>query len=206
MAESTPQPIETYTRPARVLHWTVVALLAVQVPVGVYMSYRGNALNLWDALTGALYNGHKLLGVTILALVLVRLAYRVLHGVPADEPTLERWHRVASHLNHWGLYALLVATPIAGYLGVAYFPALDIFGLFKLPAVVAPDKAAAEQAFVVHGVLALLLVLLIAIHVAAALYHHFVRNDSVLARMIPRLGRSAPRAAASRAPAGRIQK
>jgi cytochrome b561 len=178
-------PVELYSRTARFLHWLTVALIVIQLPVGVYMAYRGNVLNVWNALTGALYNGHKLLGVTILVVVVCRLGYRLAHGAPADEPTLEPWHRIASHLNHWGLYALLIGVPVAGYIGVALFPALDIFGLFSLPAVVAPDKEAAKSAFLVHGLLAAALALLIAVHVAAALYHYFIRKDNVLGRMLP---------------------
>lgn len=177
--------VEIYSRTARVLHWLTVALIVVQLPVGVYMAYRGNVQNVWDALTGALYNGHKLLGVTILAVVVCRLGYRFARGAPSDEPTLEPWQRLASHLNHWGLYALLIGVPVAGYIGVALFPALDIFGLFSLPAVVAPDKEAARTAFLVHGLLAAALALLIAVHVAAALFHYFVRRDNVLGRMLP---------------------
>lgn len=178
-------PVELYSRTARSLHWLTVALVAVQLPVGAYMAYRGNVLNVWDRLTGALYNGHKLLGVTILAVVVARLGYRAVRGAPADEPSLEPWHRVASHLNHWGLYALLVCVPVAGYLGVALFPALEIFGLFSLPALVAPDKAASRTAFLAHGLLAAALALLIAVHVTAALYHYLVRKDNVFGRMLP---------------------
>jgi cytochrome b561 len=178
---------KTYSGTARALHWATVALIAFQVPVGVYMAYRGNTLNVWDKLTGALYSGHKLFGVAILLLVLWRLAYRFTRGAPPDEPTLEPWQKLASHATHWGLYALLVAAPVAGYVGISLFPALDIFGLFKLPGLVAPNKAAAGTAFAVHGALALGLVLLIGMHVAAALFHYLVRKDNVLGRMIPRL-------------------
>jgi cytochrome b561 len=181
------KPIEIYKRPARVLHWVTVALVAVQVPVGIYMSYRGNTLNVWDKLTGALYNGHKLVGVTILLIVIWRLVYRLTRGAPPDEPTLEPWQKLASHANHWGMYLLLVCVPVAGYVGISLFPALDIFGLFKLPGIVAPDKEAASTAFAVHKVLAVLLVLMVAVHVAAALFHYFIRKDNVLGRMIPRL-------------------
>jgi len=181
------KPVEIYRRPARVLHWLTVALVAIQVPVGIWMNYRGNVRNVWDALTGALYNGHKLLGVTILAVVVVRLAYRFTRGAPPDEPTLAPWQKLASHVNHWGMYLLLVCVPVAGYVGISLFPALDIFGLFSLPAVTAPNKAAANTVLAVHKGLAAALVLLIAVHVAAALFHYFVRKDNVLARMIPRL-------------------
>ena len=180
-------PVEIYSRAARMLHWLTVALVAVQLPVGLYMTHRGNTLNVWDKLTGALYNGHKVIGVTILLVVLWRIAYRLTRGAPADEPTIEPWQRRASHLNHWGLYVLLICAPVAGYVGISLFPALDIFGLFSLPGVVAPDKEAAKTAFFVHGVLARLLLLLILVHVAAALFHYFVRKDNVLGRMIPRL-------------------
>jgi len=180
-------PVELYGRAQRSFHWLTVALIVVQVPVGVYMAYRGNVLNVWDTLTGVLYNSHKLVGVTILAVVLCRLAYRLVRGAPADEPTIEPWQKIASHLNHWGLYLLLVCVPVAGYIGVSLFPALDIFGPISLPAVVAPNKDAAKTAFLVHGLLAAALVLLIAVHVAAALFHYFVRRDNVLGRMIPRL-------------------
>ncbi len=180
-------PVEIYRRTARVLHWATVALVAVQVPIGLYMTHRGNTLNVWDNVTGALYNGHKLIGVALLLVVLWRLAYRFTRGAPADEPTIEPWQRLASHVTHWGLYVLLVCAPIAGYIGISLFPALDIFGVFSLPGVVAPDKEAAKTAFAVHKLLVVLLVLLIAMHVAAALFHYFVRKDNVLGRMIPRL-------------------
>jgi cytochrome b561 len=179
--------VRTYSRTARTLHWLTVALVAIQVPVGVWMVYRGNTLNLWDKLTGALYNSHKLAGIVILMLVIWRLAYRFTRGAPPDEPTLEPWQKLASHATHWGLYLLLLATPIVGYVGISLFPALDIFGLFKLPGIVAPDKAAASTAFAVHMALAIGLVLLVGMHVAAALFHYVVRKDNVLGRMIPRL-------------------
>ena len=182
-------PVEIYRRTARLLHWLTVALVAVQLPVGLYMTYRGNTLNVFDKLTGALYNGHKVVGVTILLVVLWRLAYRLTRGAPADEPTIAPWQRLASRLNHWGMYVLLICVPVAGYVGISLFPAVDIFGLFSLPGVVAPDKEAAKTAFFVHGLLARLLVLLIVVHVAAALFHYFVRKDNVLGRMIPRLRR-----------------
>ena len=187
MAQSAPQaPVEIYSRTARALHWTTVALVVIQIPVGLYMVYRGSSLNLWDALTNALYSTHKLVGILILLVVLSRLVYRLTRGAPPPEPTIEPWHRIVSALNHWGMYALLIATPIAGYVGISRFPALDVFGL-SLPGVVAPDKAAAEAAFAVHGLLVLLLALLVAMHVGAALYHYLIRKDNVLGRMIPRL-------------------
>ena len=190
--ENSPQDrasVQTYGRGARFLHWLTVALIVVQIPLGGYMSYRGNELELWDAVTGALYSTHKLLGITILALVIARIAWRLIHGAPDHEPTIERWQAIASRLNHWGLYLLLIAVPVAGYVGISLFPALEVFGLFSLPGVVAPDRDAAATAFEVHSTLVIALAALAALHVAAALYHHLVRRDRVLARMLPSLGR-----------------
>lgn len=181
--------VEIYSPPARRFHWWTVALILVQVPLGLYMAYRGNVLGIFDDLTNNLYSSHKLIGIIIFLVVLARLAYRLMHGAPADEPTLEWWHKAASHFNHWGLYLLLLATPIAGYIGISQYPALNIFGI-PLPGIVAADQDAAGRTFMIHFWLALVLVAFVAIHVAAALYHYVIRKDNVLTRMLPSLRRS----------------
>lgn len=180
-----------YSPAARVLHWLTVLLVAAMIPVGFAMTYRGKVLNVWDGTTNALYSGHKLAGLILLAIVLVRLANRLMRGAPADEPSLEPWQRAASHVVHWLLYLLLIAMPVLGWLGVSMFPALDVFGLFKLSALTAPSSEGAKFAFYVHGICAFILLGLIGVHVAAALFHHFIRKDTVLARMLPGLLRSA---------------
>lgn len=178
--------VEIYSGTARTLHWLTVGLIAVQVPLGVAMAYRGNVLNVWDGLTNGLYSSHKLLGVILLGVVAIRLAYRILHGAPDDEPTLTTWQRELSALNHWWMYGLLVAVPLLGWFGVSLYPALDIFGLFSLPALTAPDQATSAVVLRIHAIAALALVGLIAVHVAAALFHGFIRRDNVLWRMLPR--------------------
>lgn len=180
--------VEIYSPPARRFHWWTVALILVQVPLGLYMAYRGNVLGIFDDLTNNLYGSHKLIGIIIFLVVLARLAYRLMHGAPTDEPTLEWWHKAASHFNHWGLYLLLLATPIAGYIGISQYPALNIFGI-PLPGIVAADQDAASRTFMIHFWLALVLVAFVAIHVAAALYHYVIRKDNVLTRMLPSLRR-----------------
>ena len=181
--------VEVYDTPARHFHWTVVALLAVQVPIGFAMVYRGATLNIWDSLTNGLYSSHKLIGMIILLVAVLRLGYRLVHGAPAEEPTLEAWHRVASALNHWSLYGLLIVVPVLGWLGVSFYPALDVFGFIKLPGLVAANQKTAEVVFEYHGLAALLLIVFAGVHVGAALYHYVIRKDNVMARMIPRLMR-----------------
>ena len=189
--ERTPMPdtqVEIYTPTARRLHWWTVALILIQVPLGLYMAYRGNVQGIFDDLTNNLYSSHKLIGMIIFLVVLARLAYRLTHGAPADEPTLEAWHKGASHFNHWGLYLLLLATPIAGYIGISQYPALNIFGI-PLPGIVAENQEAASRTFLIHFYLALVLVAFVAIHVGAALYHYVIRKDNVVTRMLPSLRR-----------------
>jgi cytochrome b561 len=177
----------TYSRTARRFHWWTVAFIAVQVPVGLTMVYRGNVLNLWDAITNALYDTHKLLGCIVFFIVLARLGYRLRHGAPAEEPTLPPWQRAVAAANHWGMYVLLLIAPLVGWFGVQLFPALSVFGLFSLPAVVSPDNALSTRVLALHAYLAFALVALVALHIGAALFHFVVRRDGVMGRMIPRL-------------------
>lgn len=182
-------PVEVYSPAARHFHWLVVAMMLIQFPIGFGMVYRGGTLKIWDSVTNNLYSSHKLLGVVLLAVAVLRLVYRLVHGAPAHEPTLKAWHRILSAINHWGVYALLLVVPALGWLGVSMFPALELFGLFSLPSLAAPNKPLAEIVFQYHGIAAFALLGLIGVHVLAALYHHLIRGDNVLARMIPRLMR-----------------
>jgi cytochrome b561 len=181
-------PETTYSTGARHFHWWTVALLAAQVPVGLYMVYRGAATN-FDALTGRLYDLHKTLGLVILALVVARLLYRLVHGAPADEPTIEWWQKAASHVTHWSLYVLLILVPLVGWLGISLYGAREVFGIITIPALAAQNKEAADAVLMLHRYLALLTVALIAMHIGAAVVlHYFIRGDGVLARMLPWAG------------------
>ncbi len=175
-----------YSRTARTLHWITAAAVFVMVPLGLGMSYRGNTLDIWDDLTDGLYSTHKLIGFTLLWLIVIRLGYRLWRGAPQDEPTLLRWHKVGSHLVHWSLYALLLVVPILGWTGASLFPALEIFGIFELPALAEADEDMAKRVLAIHGTLALVMALLIGVHIAAVAYHALVRHDGVLRRMWPR--------------------
>lgn len=169
---------------ARHLHWWTVALIAVQAPLGVAMTIRGDSLGIWDGVTDALYSTHKLLGVVAFAVVAARLGWRVMRGAPAAEG-IAAWQRIVGGLTHRAMYALLLAVPVAGWFGVQLYPALDVFGLFALPAVVAPDRAASEAVTQLHALLAYGLLGLIGLHIAAALFHAVIRGDGVLRRMLP---------------------
>jgi cytochrome b561 len=174
-----------YGIPARLLHWLMALLLTAQIPAGIVMSYRGNVLNLWNAVTDFLYSAHKSIGFVLLILLLLRVLVRLTAGAPPPEPSLSPWQRRIAAANHAGLYVFLLVVPMLGWLGASLFPALEVFGLVSLPSISPPDRAASDTVFTLHRLTAFLLVALIALHVAAALHHHFIRRDGVLRRMLP---------------------
>ncbi|MGE0767060.1 MAG: cytochrome b [Hyphomicrobiaceae bacterium] len=181
-----PVELPVYSSTARFFHWLTVLLVAVQIPLGFYMVWRGSTTN-FDGPTNTLYSGHKLLGFLLLCLILLRLAYRLVHGAPPDEPTLAWWQKAAAHLTHWGLYALLIAVPVLGWLGVSHYGALGLFGGWKLPAIAAENQDKAEFVFLLHSWGAVLILAAIGAHFGAAMFHYFIRGDNVLRRMLPGL-------------------
>lgn len=177
----------TYSPVARMLHWSVAGLVLVTAPIGFIMKDRGDR-DVWDATTNTLYSTHKLIGLVVLALMVARLAYRLSHGAPPPEPTLTPVEKGVSEGVHWAIYAMLFVVPIGGYLGISYYPALDIFGV-KLPGLVMPNEDTAKVVLKLHGVGAIALLGLVAVHIGAALMHAVVKKDGVLARMIPGMRR-----------------
>lgn len=178
---------EHYSGIARFFHWLTALIVLTLLGTGVLMVYRGKDLNIWDQLTNTLYETHKTLGIVVLAIVFFRLLYRINHGAPDEEPTLNFFQRFMSHATHWALYALLLAMPIVGWIGVSLFPALGILGGYQLPALVAPDQGLSKQVLWFHALGGYALMVLLAMHIGAAMYHHFVRRDNVLRRMWPSL-------------------
>lgn len=185
MAPETDQTV--YNATARMLHWTVGAFVLVQIVIGVVMVYEAPEPNLIASIAEklSLYDVHKLLGLTILALVVIRLLNRVFRGVPPDDPTVTVWQHEASRLVHAWIYFLLILIPLLGWVGVSLYPALTVFGSITLPALVEPDKAKSVAVFFAHGIAVLVLVALVLVHVGAALYHYFGRGDGVLHQMLP---------------------
>lgn len=180
-------PEQVYSPAARQFHWITAGAVFVMVPLGFWMTYRGNTLNVWDGLTNGLYSTHKLLGFLLLWLMVGRLAYRLIHGAPRDEPSLEWWQKGASHLVHWLLYGLLLVVPLLGWIGVSLYPSLTIFDLFDLPGLAKPNQGLSEKVLGIHGTLAIVTALVVCAHIGAALFHHLIRKDGVLRRMLPRL-------------------
>jgi len=134
---------------------------------------------------------HVSIGMLTLALVVFRLAWRLLTVTPALERSMPRWERVAALGAHWLMYALMLAVVVSGYLiSTAGGDAVSVFGWFEVPAIVYGYERQADLAGWVHYYSAWALVLLALGHTLAALKHHFVNRDATLVRML----RGSPRA------------
>ena len=130
---------------------------------------------------------HKSIGLTVLALSLARLGWRLAHSAPPLPATLPRWRARMAGSVYGALYLLIVAVPIAGWLRTSpnAYP-LRWFGLAELPKFpIENGSAAAEAASSGHALLAWAMLLVVAVHIAAALHHHFRLRDPVLGRMLP---------------------
>jgi len=128
---------------------------------------------------------HKSIGLTLLALWLLRLAWRLGERAPPDEP-MPRWQRWAAHATHVLLYLLIAAIPLSGWWfnSLHGYP-LQWFKLFNLPALAAKNNDLARLAIAAHEYLFWLLVLVLVAHVGAAIKHHVFDRDNVLRRMLP---------------------
>ena len=173
-----------YSFAARALHWLVAAFVICMIPLGLYMVARGEATN-FDALTGRLYDLHKLAGFTVLWLIVLRVFVRLRRGAPPPLATLTPFERIASGAVHHLLYALLLVVPLLGWAGISAYPALNLFGAFNLPGILPANEPLANRILGLHGLLAQGLGILALIHIAAALRHRFVEHDGVLRRMWP---------------------
>jgi len=166
---------------SQLLHWLVVIGILAMAVIGLTMV---------DMRTSPdkvrMFALHKSIGLTILALVTLRVLWRLYAGAPKPVP-MPRWQHLMANLSHFGLYALLFAVPLSGWVMNSYagFP-LWWFGLFRVPALTGRDHDLHELTESVHEALFWALIVLALVHAGAALYHHLFQRDATLARMLPR--------------------
>ncbi|OGA38497.1 MAG: hypothetical protein A3G24_17655 [Betaproteobacteria bacterium RIFCSPLOWO2_12_FULL_62_13] len=172
---------ESYGIIAQAFHWLVAVLVFAQFGIGVY------AANLPVSLARLQWlSYHKSLGLGILALVLLRLAWRVANPPPPLPDVMPLWERRVAGANHRLLYVLLVVAPLAGWLyASAAGLSVNWFGLIQVPDLVAKDRELAEVFKALHIGLVALIALLLAAHIGGALRHAFVRRDGIMHRMLP---------------------
>ena len=173
--------VQVFDPVIRSLHWLTLFLI-----VGVFSTA---ALIDHDAPAAEmvfLIQLHRSLGLSIWVLTLIRFAWRQFARLPGWPAGMPKAMQLAARYSELLLYALLMVQPVLGLLYTnAHGNKVNFFFLFRLPAIVEQDDELAEVLIQLHGLAANILFAVIALHATAALYHHFIRRDEVLSRMLP---------------------
>ncbi len=169
----------TYGTVAKGFHWLLFLMLTFAIVAGNFLASMPKGEEKLQAAAT-----HKSFGVLLLILILARLLWRLTNVTPKDpEGTTAIQSKMAAGL-HWALYILMFAQPLSGILmSQAAGQPVVFFGLFELPNILGKDLSMAQLFRGAHGIVWILLVLAVAGHVGAALYHHFIAKDDVLKRI-----------------------
>jgi len=168
-----------YNPLAQALHWLTAALALAVLPLAwVAISLPNSELK------GTMFTLHKSVGLTILAIVVLRIVWRMIHPAPAD-PAAPKALEVIARINHWLLYAIFLIMPVSGYLlsalsgrSTAYFWLFTIPGFEK-------NEAVQKVFATMHVVGQYAVYLLVALHIAGTVWHLVIRRDGLLERMLP---------------------
>ena len=171
-----------YNNVAIILHWTVAVLVLVLIGLGIYMVDipRGTPERAY------FYNLHKSIGVTAGIIVLFRFFWQIKHPPPPLPKSMPAWQVKASKISHALLYACLIMMPIAGFTASQFTKyGVTYFGMFKIPPMASQNKVLYDFFQGVHENTAYVLMVLICIHVLAALQHLLIKKDGIFQRMLP---------------------
>lgn len=166
----------------KILHWTILLLVITQFAT-VWLAPEGVRGGPPETLVSL----HMSFGVVVLLLMLIRFIWRLTHHVPEAVSTDPKWQQRSARLLHFTFYFLLILLPLSGWIWAgARGWDVTLFGFFKLPAIVAKGFSLGRTLGGVHQLVATLLLVLIAVHVAAAVYHWKFKKDGVMERMMPK--------------------
>ncbi|MFO1259406.1 MAG: cytochrome b [Gammaproteobacteria bacterium] len=171
---------ERYGLVSFLLHWIVAIIIIGLIIVGLYMTRIPIS-----SLKLKLYGWHKQFGLLILALLFLRIAWRLSNVTPRLPATLPAWQKLAARSVHFVFYLFMFFMPITGWLvtSAAGLP-VSFFGWFVLPSLVEPDESNRLLYAEIHQWLAYGLILTLGAHIGAALKHHFINKDNILRRML----------------------
>jgi cytochrome b561 len=171
-----------YSASAKLMHWFVAVAVIVLLALGPIMK----RLVPEGSLRDNLYNFHEALGALVLIVMVVRLVRRLAFGVPAPEASMPLVEQRASLWAQYALYGLIFVTTVLGWAGTnAYGDPVSVFGLFEFPTIIGKDQPLSDQIIFWHLVCGIVIGLILAAHIAGALYHRLVKHDRVLERMLP---------------------
>jgi cytochrome b561 len=188
MAVDEATPIDRYSTVAIILHWTIALAILSLLAIGLYMTNMPTGMTQFR-----LFQLHKSIGITVLALSALRLIWRLTHRAPPLPPGTRWPERAAAHGVHAAFYVLMLGMPLTGWAMATVSPMnlpTLLYGILPLPPLPGlagvEDRKGMEQVFdVMHVAGAWVLIALIPLHVGAALFHQFRRRDNVLHHMIP---------------------
>ncbi len=180
MKRSAPQ---SYSIFALIFHWLTVPLVLGLFGLGLWM----DSLDYYHGWYQKAPELHVALGVTLAALILCRLLFRMFSHFPDSLPTHARWERISARAVHWLLYLLMVGMFVTGYLIVtAEGDPLSVYGWFEFPSLISSDGNLQDLAGEIHEYSAFVLIGLVVLHALAALKHHFIDRDDTLRRILGR--------------------
>ena len=166
---------------ARSFHWVLGVVIIGMIAYGWWMNHIPARADRF------FYRSiHADIGYVVLLLMVLRVIWRAVNPTPALPAGTPGWQRIAAQVSHWSLYVVTIAVAMLGWAhsGARTPNYSDWFGLFHVPQITSPDKVAAGAYEDRHILFAYVLLALIAIHIAAAIWHHFVRRDGVTTRMV----------------------
>jgi cytochrome b561 len=170
-----------YGTGARLFHWVIAGMVAVQIPAGIAMTSEPLA-----AFADPLYVLHKGMGSVLLLLVVARLLWRLTHPLPAFPPFMPARERRIAHATHLAIYGLLLVMVVSGYVRTVgdRYP-IELLDAIGIPPLIPEMPGLAAAMLVVHQATVLVLVALVAVHVSAVLRHELIERNPVLRRMWP---------------------
>lgn len=184
------RPLSRYSTVAITLHWLIAVLILSNIVLAWIFQNTPQGLA-WFKLIQL----HKSVGITVLLLSVLRLAWRLLNPPPPEPASLKHWERIASQVVHWGFYVIMIGMPLSGWVlvsaslkglptmlyGVVPWPHLGFIHAMPVDA----RKAWSGGAANIHGLLAWMAYGLVFLHVGGAMKHWLIDRDSVIGRMIP---------------------
>lgn len=165
-----------YDRVAALLHWVMAAMVIILVLTGLFSE------DLEDIYGQAPTYFHVSLGLTVFALTVLRLAWRMSHRPPPMPLSMPRWQHVSAHGAHWLIYALMLLLPFSGYLFVSAGPYPLLWFSLTVPKL-AVSEGVGELTHEFHEIGGITMAILLGLHIGAALVHQFISKDRLIARM-----------------------
>lgn len=180
-SDEAPESVRGYGTVARIFHWSIAAMVAIQIPAGIAMTSEPLA-----DLADPLYVLHKGMGSVLLVLVMGRILWRTTHRAPPFPGFMPAREQRIAHATHVAIYVALFVMVVSGYVRTVgdEYP-IELLNAMGIPPLIPEMPGLAAAMLVVHQAVVVILVALVAVHVSAVLRHELIERNPVLRRMWP---------------------